>query len=179
MRLRLGARNSCQQRVGISDETRQSCDPNSLSDCSDLCLGVQGSEWNLRNLNFSLRRPIGNAVIVDDDPTEGIMGTFMARSQAVARYVNAGREIRPLQTMKIKWQSLPVNYDADRDIGLSVGQIRDFAGRQDFHLDIRMQTHEIGKVGHEQMCREKGWQRYPQKPARALVTPKNSRLQLV
>jgi hypothetical protein len=68
---------------------------------------------------------------------------------------------------------------ADRHVGLSVGQICQLAGRQDFHLDVRMQTREIGEVRHEQVCREGRSQRHPQKPAHALVTPEDARLQLV
>src|SRR5438270_178491 len=56
--------------------------------------------------------------------------------------------------MKIERQGLAVVDDADRDVGLSVGQICQLAGRQDFHLDLRMQTREIGEVRHEQVCRE-------------------------
>ena len=37
-----------------------------------------------------------------------------------------------------------------------------------------MQTREIGEVRHEQMCREEGWQRHPQKSARALIAPEDS-----
>ena len=81
--------------------------------------------------------------------------------------------------MKIERQGLAIVDDADRDVGLSVGQIRQLAGRQDFHLDVRMQTREIGEVRHEQVCREGRRQRHPQKPAHALVAPEDARLQEV
>jgi NAD(P)-dependent dehydrogenase (short-subunit alcohol dehydrogenase family) len=81
--------------------------------------------------------------------------------------------------VKIERQGFAVVDDADRDVGLSVGQICQLAGRQDFHLDVRMQTREIGEVRHEQVCREGRRQRHPQKPAHALVATEDARLQLV
>ena len=79
--------------------------------------------------------------------------------------------------MKIERQGFAVVDDTDRDIGLSVGQICQFAGRQDFHLDVRMQTREIGEVRHQQVCREGRCQCHPQKPAHALVATQDARLQ--
>src|SRR3546814_6167316 len=54
----------------------------------------------------------------------------------------------------------------------------DLAGRQDFHLDVRMETREIGEVRHEQMCRKERCQRHPQQSAHALVATEHARLQL-
>ena len=81
--------------------------------------------------------------------------------------------------MKIERQGLAVVDDADRRVGLAVGQIGQFAGRQDLHLDVRMQTREIGEVRHEQVCREGRCQCHAKKPAHALVATEDARLQLV
>src|SRR3546814_10382459 len=74
--------------------------------------------------------------------------------QSIAGDVDAAEQLRPLQTVKIERQGFAVVDDAERDDGLAVGQICQFAGRQDFHLDFRMEAREIGKVRHEQMTRK-------------------------
>jgi hypothetical protein len=78
--------------------------------------------------------------------------------------------------VKIKRQGLAVVDHANGHVGLSVGQICQLAGRQYFHLDVRMQTRELGEVRDEKVCREDWCQRHPQKPAHALVTAEDARL---
>jgi hypothetical protein len=63
--------------------------------------------------------------------------------------------------VKIERQRFAIVDDADRHVGLPVGQICQLAGRKDFHLDLRMKTGEIGEVRHQQMCREGRRQRHP------------------
>jgi hypothetical protein len=81
--------------------------------------------------------------------------------------------------VKIERQGLAVVDDADRDIGLPVGQVCQFAGRQDLHFDVGMQTREVGEIGHEQVCGEGRRQCHPQESAYTLVAPENARLQPV
>ncbi len=81
--------------------------------------------------------------------------------------------------MKIEWQFAAVIDDADRDIGLSVGQIHKLTGGQDLNLDLGVETREIGEIRHEQMCRERRRQRHPQPSAHALVATEDTRLQPV
>ena len=81
--------------------------------------------------------------------------------------------------MEIERQGLAVINDADRDIGVPVGEVNQLAGRQDFHLDVGMQTRESGEIRHEQACREDRCHRHPQKPAHALVATEDARFQLV
>src|ERR1700692_3159881 len=94
-------------------------------------------------------------------------------------HVDASEQLRSLQAVKIEGQGFAVVDDAERAVGLSAVQICQFAKRQDFHLDVRMETREIGEVRHEQVCREGRCQCHAQKPARALVATKDARLQLV
>jgi hypothetical protein len=111
------------------------------------------------------------------DPPDGIRRARTPRGQSIAGHVDAAEQVRSLQAMKIERQGFAVVDDADRDIGLPVGQICQLAGRQDFHLDVRMQTREIGEVRHQQVCREGRCQCHPQKSAHALVATQDARLQ--
>ena len=74
---------------------------------------------------------------------------------------------------------LPVIGYADRDVRLSVCQVRQLPRRQDLHLDVRVQVREFGEIGHEQVGREGRRHRHPQKPARTLVATEDARLQSV
>ena len=46
------------------------------------------------------------------------------------------------------------------------------AGRQDFHLDVRMQTRKLSEVAHQQVRREGRRQCHPQESAYALIAPR-------
>src|SRR5580658_2519103 len=157
-----GARHPHQQWVGISDEARQCRHPEPLPYRDDLRLAVRGPERNPRGANITLVGPFRDSVTAYDDPPDGIGRAHTPRGEAIAGHVDAAEQFRSLQTVKIERQGFAVVDDADRDVGLSVGQICQLTVRQDFHLDVRIQTREIGEVRHEQVCRE-GWcQRHPQ-----------------
>lgn len=150
-----------------------------MPDSSDLRSGVTGPEWNVRGANLARAGPIRDAVHADDDPAEGIRRARTPRGQSIPGHVDGAEQLRSLHAMKILRQGFALVDDADRDVGLTVGQICQFAERQDIHLDIGMQTREIGEIRHQQMCRHRRRQRHPQTPAHALIAPEHARLQLV
>jgi hypothetical protein len=112
------------------------------------------------------------------DPPETPLAR-MPLGEASAGHVEAAEQLRPLLAVKIGRQGFAVVDDADRHVGLSIGQVCQLARGQDFHRDARMQTYELGKVRHEQVCCEGRRHRHPKKPAHALIAPEDARFQLV
>jgi hypothetical protein len=58
------------------------------------------------------------------------------RGKQVAGHVDSAEQIRSLQAVKIERQGVAVVDNADRDVGLSVGQIHRLVGGQYLHLDL-------------------------------------------
>src|SRR3546814_18460619 len=85
--------------------------------------GLRDPEWNPGATNLALGGPIRNAVHSDDDPPEGIGRACAPCGQSIAGDVDAAEQLRPLQTVKIERQGFAVVDDAERDVGLAVGQI--------------------------------------------------------
>src|ERR1700755_512946 len=127
----------------MSDEARQCRHPEPLPYSNDLRLGVRGPEWNPHGANLTLAGPIRNSMQAYDNPPDGIRRARTPRCESFAGHVDAAEQLRSLQSMKVERQGFAVVGDADRDVGFSIRQIRELAGRHDFHLDVRMQTRKI------------------------------------
>src|SRR6202034_4485001 len=113
------------------DEARKHRHPEPLPHRSDLRPTIRGLERHFRGGNLTLARPVRDAILAYDDPPDPISRSRAPRGKQVAGYVDTTEQLRPLQAMKIERQGVAIVDDADRDIGLSVGQIHQLTGGQD------------------------------------------------
>jgi hypothetical protein len=81
--------------------------------------------------------------------------------------------------MKIERKGATIVDDTDRDVGLSIGQVDRFVGRQDLHFDFGVKPSKLSEVRHEQVCCQCRRQCYPQQPPYTLVAPKHARRKMI
>src|SRR6202000_1552906 len=96
----------------------------------DLRLAVRGPQRSPCRANLTLAGPVRDSMSAYDDPPDGIRRARTPRGQAIAGHIDAAEQLRSLQAVKIGRQGFAVVDDADRDVGLSAGQIFQPARRQ-------------------------------------------------
>jgi hypothetical protein len=93
----------------------------------DLRLRVRDPEWNTCGANVTLARPIRNAMGADHDPADVIGRSRTPCGESIARHVDTTEQIRSFHAVKIERQRFAIVDDANRHVGLSLGEVCQFA----------------------------------------------------